>query len=321
MSGVRKNTLVIDFSVVPVRPEVRKVEHFLEHEIKLNLSDVKSIQLHNTRNCVYIEMVDNSTALRYEKAHNIKRVVVWKDKQFKIPVYVDSEAVTVRVHDLPPSVPHATVGDFMMKYGEVFSIQSERWKHYFAGIPNGVRVLQMRIKHPIPSYLTIANEVCYVEHPNQIRTCRRCSKPAHPKQRCMEVSLSGHETVTAAPVIASVTEPIFNQTDFPPISSEQSTPSSPDASDPFAKILAKGKLALTELDNKAPEEQQSSSEGDDDDDDGNGSSSSPCENNDGTNKRRLSTKRGKEKKKLCAIQGSQSSCDSNLSKNDKCYQK
>lgn len=327
MSAFRKNTLIVDFSVVPGRPDVRKVEQFLENELQLNLADVKSIQLHNTRNCVYIEMVNHDTALRYEKAHNIKRSFVLKDKQFKIPVYVDSEAVTVRVHDLPPSVPHTSVANFMRKYGDVFSIQTERWKNYFVGIPNGVRVLLMRIKHPIPSYLTIADEICYVEHVNQIRTCRRCSRPVHPKQRCLEETASPPETRTATASAAAATsqpsEQIFSDADFPPMSSSQPTPSSPEVGETFIEIVARSKRALIERENNTtvptnqadPVEQHSTTgDDDDDDDDGNDSSSSPYETNDGTNKRRLSTKRAKDKKKLCGIQESQSNCDSiNLS--------
>lgn len=79
----------------------------------LNLADVKS-------------MVNNGTAQRYEKAHNIKRVFICNEKRFKIPVYVDSEAVTARVHDLPPSTLHASISEFMTQFGYVILIHSER---------------------------------------------------------------------------------------------------------------------------------------------------------------------------------------------------
>lgn len=106
MSGFRKNTLVVDFSVLPSRPEVGKVQQFLEHEIKLNLSDVKGVQFHNTRKCVYIEMVDSNTAQRYVNAHNIKRLFACKGKLFKIPMFVDSETVSVRVHECVCTIHH-----------------------------------------------------------------------------------------------------------------------------------------------------------------------------------------------------------------------
>lgn len=58
MSGARINTLVVDFSVLSVRPEVAKVRTMLRGNAK-----------------------------------------------FRIPVYVDSDAAMVRVHDLPSSLP------------------------------------------------------------------------------------------------------------------------------------------------------------------------------------------------------------------------
>lgn len=38
------------------------------------------------------------------------------------PVYVDSDAVIVKVHDLPATVSHNTVHEHMVKYGKVISI-------------------------------------------------------------------------------------------------------------------------------------------------------------------------------------------------------
>lgn len=313
MYSVRKNTLVVDFNVLPVRPDVGRVHHFLENEIKLNIADVNSIQLHHTRNCVYIEMKDRDIALRYEKAHNIQRSFIYNDKPFKIPVYVDSEAVTVRVCDLPPSMPHTTVGNFMMRFGDVISIQNERWKNYFGGVFNGVRVLQMRLKQSIPSFITIDNQMATVHHPNQIRTCRYCSKSAHPNQKCTDVTASENKNTPTTASATPSNETIFNETEFPPIPNVQSIPSSSETSS--------GKRGISAIENKTKSlptdqstQQQTKSDIDDDDDDQNDDgSTSPSESFDAcTNKRRLSTRRGKEKKKMCAIQGSEIiDCDSN----------
>lgn len=313
MNGIRKNTLIVDFSVLPARPELGKIESFMQNEIKLDLADVKCIQLHNTRNCVFIEMKDNDIALRYEKAHNVQRAFVYGGKPFKIPVYVDSEAVTVRVCDLPPSIPHVTVGNYMMRYGDVISVQNERWKNYFPGVFNGVRVLQMRLKQPIPSFITIGDETATVFYQNQTKTCRWCCKPVHPQQKCLEATASGSihsAAATAAATASQSTEQRFNEAEFPPINNNQ-------------PIDVGGKRAEAETDSRANivptnQAEQLITINDTDDDNGDAnddSSTSPYESCDGSNKRRLSTKRGKEKKKICAIQGSQSDCDSNLSVN------
>ncbi|KXJ70791.1 hypothetical protein RP20_CCG022497 [Aedes albopictus] len=204
----------------------------------------------------------------------------------------------------------------MMKYRDVFSIQTERWKNYFVGVPNGVRVLLMRIKHLIPSHVTIADEICYVKHLNLIRTCRWGSRPVHPKQRCLEEIVPETRTTTAAATVAAPSqsnEQISSDADFPPMCSSQSTQSSPET---FIEIVARSKRALIERENntvstnQANKADQQSTNGSDDDDGETDSSSSHCETNCGTNKRRLSTKRGKEKKKLCGIQELQSTCDS-----------
>lgn len=92
MSTAREYVLVIDVSVLPVRPDIGTVKVFLENQINLNYGDVKSIQLHHTRNCVFIEMMNKEIALRYQHEHNCKRTIVASDTEFKIPVYVERQS-------------------------------------------------------------------------------------------------------------------------------------------------------------------------------------------------------------------------------------
>lgn len=177
-------SFVVQFSVLPVRPNAGKVRKIFENNIRLQYSDVRCIQFHNVRNCVFIEMIDNEVALRYEKAHNYKHAILCAKSEFKIPVYVDCEAVTVRVHDLPLAWPQATVMNHMAKYGTVISSRHEKWKHYFPGFLSGVRVLRMRLESAIPSYITVDNETTLVTYDKQPKTCRHCGRAAHPKQKC-----------------------------------------------------------------------------------------------------------------------------------------
>lgn len=182
MSSARKNTLVI--SVLPIRPEIAKVRDFLENEIKLQYSDIRSIQLHHNRNCVFIEMISHEIAVRYQKEHNWRRVMLCGDVKFRIPIFVDCDAVTIRVHDLPPSMSHVTIADHMLKYGEVISIRNEKWKHYFPGIANGVRVLRMNLLRHIPSFITIETHETMVSYIDQPKSCRHCGQPSHPGGKC-----------------------------------------------------------------------------------------------------------------------------------------
>lgn len=221
MCSTRKNTLVIDLSVLPARPDIATVQHFLENQLKLQYSDVLSIQLHHPRNCVLIEMKSYEIALRYQTQHNWKRKMLCADKDFRIPVYVDCDAVTVRVHDLPPSMSHSTVRDYMLKFGEVISIRSETWKHYFPGISNGVRVLRMNLLRDIPSFITIDQQETMITYDKQPKSCRHCEQPAHPGTRCLESSIPNinhtHQNQSAP------SHDLFNLEDFPPIGGQQAS--------------------------------------------------------------------------------------------------
>nr|XP_029717598.1 uncharacterized protein LOC115260647 [Aedes albopictus] len=182
----------------------------------------------------------------------------------------------------------------------------------------------MRIKHPIPSFLTIVNAVCFVEHPNQTRTCRRCCQPVHPKQKCADITVSENNntnTMTSAAEAANTeimaNEQTFSKDDFPLLQIEQQPTKATPATFIVASIAPTVAAAQAEvihndntieIDDDEDDDTAAAAAGDDDGD----GSSSPYEANEGTNKRRLSSKRGKDKK-ICASVGSQSGCDSVVS--------
>lgn len=281
MSGTRVNTLVVDFSVLPVRPEVAKVHQFLEEELKIQYEDVKSIQLHHARNCVLIEMKTKEIVTRYQLEHNWKRTMLSNNVKFRIPVYVDCEAVTVRVHDLPPSISHVTIAEHMLKYGEVISIRKEKWKHYFPGISNGVRVLRMNILRHIPSFITIENEDTMVTYNGQPKS-DQSSRPG----KCPEPTTTSNgrppsSTATKSP------NGLFTQDDFPPI----------------ANSLQK---TTTPVPESVQAKQNDNSENNNDDDwtDDESASNSSSEYNGATYKRRRSRQNNKgcRTKKACSSQ-------------------
>lgn len=290
MSSVRKNALVIDFSVVPIRPEIAKVRDFLENEIKLQYSDIRSIQLHHNRNCVFIEMISHEIAVRYQKEHNWRRVMLCGDVKFRIPIFVDCDAVTVRVHDLPPSMSHVTIADHMLKYGEVISIRNEKWKHYFPGIANGVRVLRMNLLRHIPSFITIETHETMVSYIDQPKSCRHCGQPSHPGGKFPDSNVvSSHQNVRTPTSTASKSfGGLFNCDDFSPINEERQTPSSP---------VHVNKTASKETTN-----QQKTDDDDWTDDDK--ASSSSTEHNSASNKRRRSRRNNAQlaTKKACSDQ-------------------
>lgn len=285
MCAARENILVIDISVLPTRPDVGKIKLFLDNEIHLQYAEIKSIQLHNTRNCVLIEMINKEVASRYQLEHNWKRVIVAENKAYKIPVYVDGEAVTVRVNDLSSTISDASIRECMLKFGEVISIRNETWKHYFPGIPNGVRVLRMNLFRHIPSCITIENELTTVSYLNQPLFCRRCNQPAHPNKKCVELPEQNSATIStvmsAAPSKSPSRDGLFNSDDFPPLSGEQSSIRKP-----------------TVEERRTQEDDNEWTDCDDNDN----TSSSSTDYNVVTNKRRRSTRKECDAKKVCSDQ-------------------
>lgn len=165
MSTYRKNTLVIDFSVLPKRPVLDQVQEFLKDDLKIDMADVKNIQIHNLKNCLYIEMNDAGVAPRLQKQHHLKHYFIHQGTSYYIPVYVDGPTTTVRIHDLSPQMSNDVITRHMQQYGKVISIENEVWKNFFPGIPNGVRVVRMKLEKTLPSRIVVNDEPTYVTYP------------------------------------------------------------------------------------------------------------------------------------------------------------
>ncbi|XP_062537841.1 uncharacterized protein LOC134206166 [Armigeres subalbatus] len=172
----RRNTLVVDLSALPKRPSLNVVKELLEKKLKLNMDEVKNIQLHNIKNCVFIEVSNEGVALRLQKQHHLRHSFVYLDVDYYIPVYVDGPTATVRLHDLPPQMSNTTITQHMEQYGKIISIHNEVWKNFFPGIPNGVRVIRLRQEKQIPSHIIVENEPTLVT----IRDPNKLAK-THPK--------------------------------------------------------------------------------------------------------------------------------------------
>nr|ABF18121.1 hypothetical conserved protein [Aedes aegypti] len=166
MHSHRKNTLVVDFGVLPKRPAIEQVEEFLQKFVKLDMADVRNIQLHTLKSCVFIEMNDAGVAPRLQKQHHLQHCFIREGLKYYIPIYVDGPTTTVRIHDLPPQMSNTVIWDHMEQYGKIISIHNEVWKNYFKGVPNGVRVVRMRMEKKVPSYIVINNERTFVSYPN-----------------------------------------------------------------------------------------------------------------------------------------------------------
>lgn len=189
MSAVRDRTLVVDFGVLPERPKLDIVERLVK-KLGLIPTDLRCIQLNNVRHCLLIEMADPATAAaETAKQHHLKHAFrINETTKIAIPVYVDDNTVDVRVHDLPPYMPNLKIAEAMLKYGEVITIRDEVWKNFFVGVPNGVRVLKMRLTKLVPSCITLCEHTTLATYTGQLITCRRCHLKRHPTKSWAEAA-------------------------------------------------------------------------------------------------------------------------------------
>lgn len=214
--STRKNTLVIDFSVLPVRPSAGNIEQFLSDKLKIEMATVKNLQVHTIRNCVLIEMRSLEEAERLAASHHLKHAMVEGTKKFNVPIYVEDTATNVRIHDLPPGIPNSVIADHLKQYGSVKSVAREVWKKFFPGVPNGVRVVRIDLIKHIPSFIRIQDNLTSVSYRSQIPTCRRCQRRVHPKQKCSEVAADANESEATTTKLSCDAQPV-QQTQPPTI--------------------------------------------------------------------------------------------------------
>lgn len=186
----RQNCVVMDFSVMPAKPKPARIDEFVAEKVQLDWSRVKGLQLNNIMSYVFVKMDSLEAAEDLVEQNNLKHSMEYKGNQYAIPFFVADGAVDVKLHDLPFDMSNITIAEQMSQYGEVLSIKNDTWKTLFKGLPNGVRILRMRIAKSIPSYVLVAGEMSLVTHKNQIPTCRHCGRRVHYTMKCSEYAKS-----------------------------------------------------------------------------------------------------------------------------------
>lgn len=211
MPGYRKNSFVIDFSVMPVRPKLNVVQDFIFAKMSLDMSVVKNLQTSITKSQVIIEVDSAATAENIIIQNSLKHSVEYEQQLYPIPVHSADNAVEVRVYDLPPQMPNQLIASHFSAYGKVLSVKDDVWKEYFPGVPNGVRIVRMEIQKPIPSYVPVAGELAYVLHINQVKTCKHCAQKVHIGKSCSaarkETSSQINAGRTLAEIVSNTREP------------------------------------------------------------------------------------------------------------------
>ncbi|XP_038116775.1 probable transcription-associated protein 1 [Culex quinquefasciatus] len=75
MSKYRRNAVVIDYNVLPVRTDIESVSKFIINNLELDLKKVNNIQLNNSRNHVIIELGSPEEAWDLAEQHNLRHKV------------------------------------------------------------------------------------------------------------------------------------------------------------------------------------------------------------------------------------------------------
>lgn len=198
--------MIIDFSVVPTRPTVSEIHNFVFECLKITMASIKSIQLSITKSYAYLEMESAALAEKLVAENNRKFSIKTEEGEYDIPMFIVDGGVEVKVHDLPPHMPNATIVKQLTIYGEVISIKNDVWRDYFPGLPNGNRTVRMRIQKAIPSYLSIEDEIAYIRYRNQVPTCRYCSRNLHVGSKCADVRKALAESVNERLSLASIVQ-------------------------------------------------------------------------------------------------------------------
>lgn len=206
MPDYRKNSMIIDFSVVPTRPAISEIHKFVFESLKITMASIKSIQLSTTKSYVYLEMESSALAEQLVAENNRKFSIKIDGGEYAIPMFIADGAVEVKVCDLPPHMPNSIIAKHLAAYGEVMSIKDDVWREYFPGLPNGNRTVRMRIQKAIPSYLSIETETAYIRYKNQVPTCRYCSRNLHVGTKCSDVRKALSKSVNERLSLASIVQ-------------------------------------------------------------------------------------------------------------------
>lgn len=174
-------SLRVDFSKMAVRPTLKEVMDFLTTKLCLAHEQVTRIHLRTTSTCAFIDVKDQSLALKIVEEHDGKHALQCQGTEVFIPITMDDGSVLVKLHDLSPRIADEEIKFHFQKYGKVIHIFEGCWNQEspFAGLPNGYRFVRIVAAKPIPSYVEIRGETTLATHRGQKPTCRYCGQHVH----------------------------------------------------------------------------------------------------------------------------------------------
>ena len=186
----RRNTLFCCFD--PASPRISALEiHELIHALLVHVSEqsVLNIQIDRTLRLVFNKFTDFSYVKDILTKTNGITVRVYKHESGEVST-VRSEIARmgtrrVRVANLLPDLSYNTIRTALNQYGEVQSIQEEKWsRKYRYAVANGVKMVTMQLTKHIPSYIIIASYRALTSYDGQPQTCYGCGDTEHMYHVC-----------------------------------------------------------------------------------------------------------------------------------------
>jgi hypothetical protein len=188
MANNRPNSFVIDLNNVTKKLNSQTVHLFVLEKLNLQPDEVIAFQINYQKKLVFIELRTNEQAIQVVNNYNLKCSINFENVDFFVKLLVVDGGDDVKLHDLPPQMTKSVILQKMREYGEILSFTEETWGegYAFKNIANGVRIVRMKLKKSIPSYITIAGETTYVTYRNQTITCKWCGERLHYGKSCAE---------------------------------------------------------------------------------------------------------------------------------------
>lgn len=184
----RENTFRIDYANVPKKPTSEEVHHFVGVTLGMKHDEVMRIQYSRNLGVAFVKASTIEVAQKVvEKNDNIHEIKL-DGKSYKLRLLMEDGAVELKLFNLSEDVTNEKILRFLKTYGETLSIREEVWddKHFFRGLPTGVRIVRMTVKTNIPSYVIIDGEKTLVSYYGQQQTCRHCSESIHNGVSCVQ---------------------------------------------------------------------------------------------------------------------------------------
>lgn len=271
------STFVVNFRVLPTKPKCTDISDFLTKKLGFELSQLKHLQIIDSR--VFVGTDSPQKAQDIVQEHNLKHQLQQDGKSYNIPLSMEDGAVEVRMHEIRPRINNQQVAQRMREYGEVLSIREDVWRDHFPGVPNGIRLLRMKLQKPIPSYITVENERTLVTYKGQVATCKFCHRRVHYNLKCSEYARTlnttsvnqrltmaqvlkessggGDHTFTAPQASAQVDQPASSYANyFALLGSDVEVESSPLRENPQNENQPQGKQDLNKQQQSSPLQHQ-----------------------------------------------------------------